>query len=78
MRFRASGPRLYLFQMVLGVVVLDALALLIYSLAGLRSAGPNARLVFTVVWTVATALVVGVGLRRIRRSRSGPPGAARR
>ena len=73
MRFNASGPRLFLFQMVLAVVVLDAVALAVYRFAGLRTAGPNTRLVFTVVWTVATALVVGVGLRRIRRARSGGP-----
>jgi hypothetical protein len=73
MRFAASGPRLFLFQMVIAVVALDAIAIAIYGVAGLRSAGPNTRLVFTVVWTVATALVVGVGLRRIRRARSASP-----
>lgn len=77
MRFRASGPRLYLFQMVLAVVVLDAIAIAIYEFAGVRTAGPDARLVFTVVWTVATAAVVGLGLRRIRRARTGSPRAPR-
>ena len=78
MRFHASGPRLYLFQMVIGVVVLDAIAIAAFRFTSLRDAGPDARLAFTVVWTVATALIVGIGLRRIRRSRGGPPGATRR
>jgi len=78
MRFDASGPRLYLFQMVLAVVVLDAVAIAVYRFGSVRTAGPDTRLVFTVVWTVATAVVVGLGLRRIRRARSGPPRAARR
>lgn len=77
MRFSASGPRLYLFQMVLGVVVLDAIALAAYRFTSLREAGPNTRLVFTVLWTIATAVVVGIGLRRIRLARSGSPGAPR-
>jgi uncharacterized membrane protein YeiH len=58
--------------MVLAVVVLDAVALAAYHLAGIRGAGPNTRMAFTVVWTVATALIVGVGLRRIRLARTGP------
>jgi hypothetical protein len=79
MRFNASGPRLYLFQMVLAVVALDAVAIAVYSFAGIRTAGPDTRLAFTVIWTVATAIVVGLGLRRIRRARTGgPPRAARR
>jgi carbon starvation protein CstA len=78
MRVDASGPRLYLFQMVLAVVVLDAVAIAVYRFAGIRAAGSDTRLVFTVVWTVATALVVGLGLRRIRRARTGSPRAARR
>ena len=71
MRFHASGARLYLFQMVLAVVVLDAAALAAFKLTDLRFAGPNVRLAFTIAWTVATALIVGVGLRRIRLARRG-------
>lgn len=72
MRFHASGARLYLFQMVLAVVALDAVAIAAYQLTDLRLASPNVRLTFTVLWSVATALVVGVGLRRIRLARRGP------
>ena len=69
MRVRASGARLYLFQMVLAVVVLDAVAIAAYSWTGLRFAGPNVRTAFTAIWTLATAVIVGVGLRRIRLAR---------
>ena len=72
MRLRASGARLYLFQMVVAVVVLDAVAIAAYNWTGLRYAGPTVRTAFTAVWTLATAIIVGVGLRRIRLARGRP------
>jgi len=75
MRVHASGARLYLFEMVVAVVVLDAAAIAAFKLTDLRFASPDVRLAFTIVWTVATALVVGLGLRRIRHARRGRPRA---
>jgi hypothetical protein len=67
---RAEGRRL-LFQMVLAVVVLDAAAIGAYTVAGIATAGPRVRTLFTAVWTIVTAVVVAVGMRRIRRHRRG-------
>jgi hypothetical protein len=58
-------------MMVVGVIALDALAVGVYYLAGVRRAAPELRTAFTVVWTLATLVIVGVGLRRIRRARHG-------
>ena len=78
MRVRATGARRYLFQMVLAVVVLDALAIAAYTFTDLRLAGPRARTAFTAGWTLATAVIVGIGLRRIRLSRGRGPATRRR
>jgi hypothetical protein len=78
MRFRASGPRLYLFQMVLAVVVLDAVAIALYQLTPIRTAGSGTRTTFTALWTLATAIIVGLGLRRMRLARRGPGPGVRR
>jgi hypothetical protein len=40
-----------------------------YYLGGLRRAGDQAKLAYTIVWTVATLLVVLRGLGRIRAER---------
>ncbi len=67
-RLRTPAHR-HLVAMVLGVVVLDALAVGAYFFAGVRVAAPGVRTAFTVVWTVATLAIVGVSLRRIRQER---------
>ena len=51
------------------MLAVDAIAIGAYFLAGLRHAAPETRLAFTVLWMVATLLVVLVGLTRIRRAR---------
>jgi len=51
------------------VLAVDAIAIGAYFLAGLGHADPGTRLAFTVLWMVATLLVVLVGLTRIRRAR---------
>ena len=58
-------------HLVLGVVALDAVAMLVYYLAVVH-ATPTARLLFVGLWTVATALVVVVLLKRVRKVRFGP------
>ena len=57
-------------HLVVGVVVLDAVALGIYYLAGIEHAASRTQTTFVVIWTVASALTVAVLLRRVRRSRS--------
>ena len=51
------------------VLAVDAVAIGTYFLAGIGRAAPGTRLAFTVIWMVATLLVVLVGLTRIRRAR---------
>jgi hypothetical protein len=67
---RRAALRRTTLQLVLGVVALDAVALGIYYLVGIEQTSTNTRTAFVVVWTVATALVVAVLLRRVRRSRA--------
>ena len=52
--------------LVLGV---DAVAIGAFFLLGIGRAAPGTRLTFTVIWMVATLVVVLVGLARIRRTR---------
>jgi hypothetical protein len=59
-------------QLVLGVVVLDAVALGIYYLAGIAHAPERTRTIFAVTWTLATAVVVAVLLKRVRALRQWP------
>jgi hypothetical protein len=68
---RRIALRKAVFQLVLGVVVLDAVALGIWYATGISHARYNTRMGFTVVWTIATALTVAMLLRRVRRIRMG-------
>jgi uncharacterized membrane protein YeiH len=67
-RFRSPAHR-HLFVMVVLVVLLDAAAIAVYYLAGVRLAAPGVRNTITAIWTGATLAVVGLGLVRIRRER---------
>lgn len=58
-------------QLVLGVVLLHALALAIYYLADISHASPRMQTTFTTVWTMSTAAVVALLLRRVRLIRRG-------
>ena len=51
------------------MLAVDAIAIGAYYVAGIGRAAPGTRLAFTVVWMLATLLVVLVGLTRIRRAR---------
>ncbi len=51
------------------VAAVDLVAMLLYFFAGFRHATGSARLIFTGCWTVATLLVVLIGLTRIRAVR---------
>lgn len=48
------------------VLAVDAVAIALWLLTGIRRAGPRAQLGFTVAWTVATLAVVVVSVRKIR------------
>lgn len=66
--FRSEARR-QLFAMVLSIVVLDAVAIALYYGADLATARGEVRTAFAAAWTVATLVVAGLGLRRIRRER---------
>ena len=68
---RRAALRKAVLQLVLGIVVLDAVVIGIWYAAGISHARYNTRMGFTVVWTIATALTVAVLLRRVRRIRMG-------
>jgi drug/metabolite transporter (DMT)-like permease len=65
---RASLRRAVL-HLVIGVVALDAIAMAIYYLAGIGHAASGTQTIFVITWSVATALVVAVLLRRVRAVR---------
>ena len=67
---KRAAMRRAMLNLVLGVVAVDAVALGVYYLA-IVHAEPRIRLFFTVVWTVATALVVAILLKRVRKARFG-------
>jgi hypothetical protein len=66
---RRAAMRKATLQLVLGVVLLDAIALGIYYLGGIEHAGTQAKRTFTWVWLVATAITVAFLLRRVRAFR---------
>ena len=66
--FRSPAHR-HLAVMVGSVLVVHALAIAVYYAAHIAAAAPRVRQGFTTAWTLATLVVVGVGLRRIRRAR---------
>jgi hypothetical protein len=70
---RRAALRRTTLQLVLGVVVLDAVALGIWFLAGIARAPERTRMTFTVIWTIATAITVAILLRRVRRVRVEMP-----
>ncbi|MEP6992254.1 MAG: hypothetical protein ABJA80_15080 [bacterium] len=71
---RRSAMRRATLHLVLGVALLDTIAMGGYYLV-IAHAPDRTKLIFTGVWTVATALVVAFLLRRVRRVRSGRPPA---
>jgi hypothetical protein len=66
---RRAALRRATLRLVLGVVVLDALALAVYELGGIAHTAPRTQTIFTAVWTAATAITVAVLLRGVRRAR---------
>ncbi|MEP6621462.1 MAG: hypothetical protein ABJE47_19200 [bacterium] len=66
---RRAALRRATLELLLGVVALDALFMAIYFFGGIQHGAPKTRMYFTVVWTVATALVVATLLKRVRKLR---------
>ena len=56
-------------ELVLLVLVVDAVFIALYFLAGIKQAPDPAKLAFTVVWTLVTLAVVIRGLVRLRSAR---------
>ncbi len=68
---RRLAMRKAVFQLVLGVIVLDAAALGVYYFGGIERGTTQAKQIFTGVWVVATAITVAFLLRRVRLIRMG-------
>jgi len=56
-------------NLVIGVVILDAIAMSIFYLTGIVHGPERTRWYFVIAWSIATAVVVMVLLRRVRRVR---------
>ena len=56
-------------QLVMAVVLLDAVAMTVFYGAGIAHAPTRTRNVFLVGWSIVTAIVVLVLLRRVRKVR---------
>ena len=64
-----AALRRAVLQLVMGVVLLDAVAMSIFYGAGIAYGPSRQRTIYLIAWSVATALVVMVLLRRVRRVR---------
>lgn len=70
---RRAAMRKATLQLVLGVVILDLVALGIYYVGGIEHGSTQAKQIFTWVWLVATAITVAFLLRRVRAFRHVTP-----
>ena len=66
---RKAAIRRATLHLVLGVVLLDAVAIGIYHLADMVHQSQQTQIIFVAVWTAATAVTVAVLLRRVRLAR---------
>ena len=53
----------------MGVILLHAVAMTIFYGTGIAHGQTRTRTIFVIVWSIVTALVVGVLLRRVRQVR---------
>jgi hypothetical protein len=70
---RYSPARKQLLLMMGLVFGVHAVAIALHQLLDIEHRPRNVRTTFLVVWMAITLLIVGVGLRRIRAARTGPP-----
>jgi hypothetical protein len=61
-----NALRRAVLRLVMAVVLLDAVAMTIYYGAGLAHGVPRTRTIYLIGWSIATAIVVGVFLRKVR------------
>jgi hypothetical protein len=66
---RKSALRRTTLHLVLGIVLLDAVAIGIYYLADIVHRPQQTQVIFVAIWTAATAVTVAVLLRRVRLAR---------
>ncbi len=66
---RKAAMRRTTLHLVLGIVLLDAVAIGIYYLADILHRPQQTQVVFVAIWTAATAVTVAVLLRRVRLAR---------
>ena len=64
-----NALRRAVLQLVMAVVLLDAVAMTVFYGAGIAHAPTRTRNLFLIAWSVATAVVVLILLRRVRRVR---------
>jgi hypothetical protein len=68
LRQRAALRRAVL-RLVMGVVLLHAVAMTIFYGTGIAHGPTRTRTIFLIAWSVVTALLVGVLLRKVRQVR---------
>ena len=66
---RRAALRRATLHLVLGVVILDAVALGLFYALGIPHAPERTRTIFVALWTFATAITVAFLLRRVRQAR---------
>ena len=66
---RRAALRKAMLHLVLGIMLLDSVALSVWYLGGIAHGPDRQRTIFVAVWTAATAIVVAVLLRRVRKAR---------
>jgi len=64
-----AALRRAVLSLVAGVVLLDAIAMSVFYLAGIAHGPERVRWLFVIAWSIATAIVVMVLLRNVRRVR---------
>ena len=64
-----NALRRAVLQLVMAVVLLDAVAMTVFYGAGVVHGATRTRNVYLIGWSVVTALLVGVMLRRVRKVR---------
>ena len=67
---RRAAMRRATLHLVLGVVLLDAFAMLCYY-AAVAHASNQVKMIFTGVWMLLTAFTVALLLKRVRKARHG-------
>ncbi len=64
-----SDTRREVLRLVVSVMLVDAAAIAVFLIARLGEGPARARIIFAVVWTLVTLVVVLAGLARVRETR---------